>query len=396
MSACLCSIPDRLYCYPCPGKRWLLDSGKRLRDAAAMTDHAPAALPDLGIIEGFFGPPWSWPERAGVIDRLAPAGYLFYHYAPKADPHLRRAWATPHPPEQAAAIAAFAAHCRGLGVRFGIGLTPFELHCDFDAAGRAQLAARLADLDAIGIDDLAILFDDMRGDVPDLAERQAAIVAFCAERTHATRLYVCPTYYSDDRVLDRVFGERPADYLATLGRLLDPAIRIYWTGEEVCAREIGPGHLADVAARLGRPVCLWDNYPVNDGPRMSGHLHLRGFTGRSAANAAFLTGHAINPALQPQLGCIPALTLPMLYRDGTGYRYMAAFRAAATTVAGPALAAMLEADLLTLEDGGLGRLAARREAICLRYAGYDSDAARELIRWLNGDFGVSATDVQTQ
>jgi len=354
------------------------------------------AMPDLGIIEGFFGPPWSWRERMAVVDRLAPAGYGFYHYAPKGDAHLRRAWQVPHPPEEAAAIAAFAAHCRARGLRFGIGLTPFDLHRDVDDTGLARLAARLADLDAIGIDDLAILFDDMRGDLPDLAARQAAIVDFCAARTRATRLYVCPTYYSDDRVLDRVFGERPADYLETLGRRLDPAIRIYWTGEEVCAREIGPGHLADVAARLGRRVCLWDNYPVNDGPRMSGHLHLRGFTGRSAANAPLLSGHAINPALQPHLGCIPALTLPMLYRNGTAYRYMPAFRAAATAVAGPALAAMLEADLLAIEDGGLGRLAARREALRLRYAAYDDDIAQEVIRWLDGGFSVSPEDVQTQ
>ena len=353
-------------------------------------------MPDLGIIEGFFGPPWSWRDRAGVIDRLAPAGYGFYHYAPKGDAHLRRAWHVPHPPAEAAAIAAFAAHCREHGVRFGIGLTPFDLHREVDDAGRARLAGRIADLDALGIDDLAILFDDMRGDVPDLAARQAAIVGFCAERTRATRVYVCPTYYSDDRVLDRVFGERPPGYLDTLGRLLDPAIRVYWTGEEVCARAIGPGHLADVAAQLGRPVCLWDNYPVNDGPRMSGHLHLRAFTGRSADNAPLLSGHAINPALQPHLGCIPALTLPMLYRDGTGYRYMAAFRTAAVAVAGPVLAAMLEADLLAIEDGGLGRLATRRETLRLRYAGYDSDAARDMIRWLDGEFAVSAEAVETQ
>jgi len=361
-----------------------------------MTIPAPPPAPDLGIIEGFFGPPWSWRERMGVVDRLAPAGYGFYHYAPKGDAHLRRRWQVPHPPAEADAIAAFAAHCRARGMRFGVGLTPFDLHRDVDEAGLARLAARLADLDAIGVDDLAILFDDMRGDLPDLAARQAAIVDFCAQRTGATHLYVCPTYYSDDRVLDRVFGERPTDYLETLGRLLDPAVRVYWTGEEVCAREIGPGHLADVAGRLGRRVCLWDNYPVNDGPRMSKHLHLRGFTGRSAANAPWLGGHAINPALQPILGCIPALTLPMLYRDGTGYRYMAAFRTAAEQIAGPALAAMLEADLLTIEDGGLGRLTARHEAIRLRYASYDNDIAREVIRWLDGGFDVTAEAVQTQ
>ncbi|MBJ6122798.1 beta-N-acetylglucosaminidase domain-containing protein [Sphingomonas mollis] len=354
------------------------------------------STPELGIIEAFFGPAWSWAERTAVIDHLAPAGYGFYHYAPKSDAHLRRRWDEPHPPEAAAAIAAFAAHCRSRGVRFGVGLTPFEVHVDFDDGARMRLAARLAALDAIGIDDLAILFDDMRGDLPDLAEQQAAIVDFCASRTSATRVYVCPTYYSDDRVLDRVFGERPAGYLETLGRLLDPAIRIYWTGEEVCSREIGPGHLADVAARLGRPVCLWDNYPVNDGPRMSDHLHLRGFTGRSAANAGHLQAHAINPALQPLLGCIPALTLPSLYDMKDAYRYMTAFREAAMTIAGEPLAGMLEADLLSFQDSGLMRLSTRREALENRYKAVNHPVAAEVLKWLNSGYNVSADDVQTQ
>lgn len=354
------------------------------------------STPELGIIEAFFGPAWSWAERTAVIDHLIPAGYCFYHYAPKSDAYLRRRWYEPHPPEEAAAIAAFAAHCRARGMRFGVGLTPFEVHVDFNDDARTRLAARLAALDAIGIDDLAILFDDMRGDLPNLAERQAAIVDFCASRTSATRVYVCPTYYSDDRVLDRVFGERPAGYLETLGRLLDPAIRIYWTGEEVCSREIGPGHLADVAARLGRPVCLWDNYPVNDGPRMSDHLHLRGFTGRPAACAGYLQAHAINPALQPLLGCIPALTLPISYDMNDAYRYMTAFRQAATTIAGDQLADMLEADLLSFQDGGLTRLSTRLAALESRYSAVNHPVAAEVLKWLTSGYKVSAEDVQTQ
>jgi hyaluronoglucosaminidase len=80
---------------------------------------------------------------------------------------------------------------------------------------------------------------------------------------------MCPTYYSDDRMLDIVFGERPSGYLEELGRRLDPAVGVYWTGEEICCREFGCGHLARVAHALQRKPTLWDNYPVNDGPRMS-------------------------------------------------------------------------------------------------------------------------------
>lgn len=352
--------------------------------------------PDLGLIEGRFGRPWNWAERTQVMTILADAGYGFYHYGPKGDPHLRRAWRTPHSAAETEQLARFAAGCRAKGVRFGVALTPMDASHPFDLATRAVLAERIDALDAVGLDDLAILFDDLRGDLPGLAQSQADIVDFCAQRSSATRVYFCPTYYSDDPVLDRVFGQRPSDYLATLGRLLDPAVRVYWTGEEVCSREIGPAHLRDVADRLGRPVCLWDNYPVNDGARMSRFLYLRAFTGRPATIAPYLTGHAINPAMQPLLTCLPALTLAASYRDGADYRYGAAFAAAGNALFGEALTAMLQQDLITLNDMALERLGGRRSALRERYAAVDHPAAREVVGWLDGDDLVTDDEVQTQ
>ncbi len=352
--------------------------------------------PDLGMIEARFGRVWSWAQRTEVMTTLALAGYGFYHYGPKGDPHLRRAWRTPHSAIETEQLAAFSATCRERKVRFGFALTPIDASHPFDAATRATLAERIAALDAIGLEDLAILFDDLRGDLPELAKSQADIVDFCAQRSSATRFYFCPTYYSDDAVLDRVFGSRPPNYLATLGRLLDPAVRVYWTGEEVCSREIGPAHLRDVCERLGRPVCLWDNYPVNDGARMSRFLFLRAFTGRPSTIAAHVTGHAINPAMQPLLTCLPALTLTANYRDGAHYCYGAAFVQAGRALFGEELTAMLQDDLIALNDVALERLGERRPILRARYAAIDHPAAREVVGWLDGDDLVTDDEVQTQ
>ena len=59
----------------------------------------------LGIIEGFYGPVWSWQERRQLVSALAPHGYGFYLYAPKADAFLRRRWQEPHPPEATTELA---------------------------------------------------------------------------------------------------------------------------------------------------------------------------------------------------------------------------------------------------------------------------------------------------
>lgn len=351
---------------------------------------------ELGLIEGFFGHPWSWAERRETVAFLAPHGYRFYLYAPKADAHLRRRWRDPWPEAEFAHLGELALFCRAAGVRFGVGLSPFELHLHEGRDWQEPLARKLAEIDQLAPDDLAILFDDMRGDSPDIAERQAVIVEFAAERTKASRIIFCPTYYSDDPILDVAFGARPPRYLETIGRLLDPAIEIMWTGEEVCARQFTPGHLARVAEQIRRKPFLWDNYPVNDGAVMSAHLHLRGFTGRPAAIAPMIAAHGINTASQPVLSRIPALTLVESYAGGDAYEYAAAFARAARLVLGEALAAQLQRDLLVLQDRGLDRMGQRREKLRARYAAFDHPAAREIVAWLDGRWAVGDRLVQTQ
>jgi hypothetical protein len=352
--------------------------------------------PELGLIEGRFGRIWNEAERSHVVKTLAEAGYGFYHYGPKADRALRREWRVPHDMARTEALARLSAECRAAGMRFGMAITPVGSTHPFDDEARADLTRRVAELDAIGIDDLAVLFDDLRGDMPELAERQADVVNFCAGLTSAARVYTCPTYYSDDPVLDLVFADRPADYLGKLGRLLDPAVQVYWTGEEVCSKEIGPAHLERVAGELGRKICLWDNWPVNDGARMSRFLHLRAFTGRPAAIAGHISGHAINPAIQAHLGCIPAITLPMVYRQGETYAYGEAFGAAARHLLGDDFAQILQQDIPALQDVGHERLGARADRLRARYEGIDHPASREILNWLDGKDLMTDDEVQTQ
>jgi hypothetical protein len=354
----------------------------------------PAADAELGIIEGYYGRPWSWEARAETMAFLAPHGYRFFLYAPKADPFLRRRWREPYPAETLDRLKAFSRVCADQRVAFGVGLSPFEIYRSFDAEAKADLARKLAELDAVGIDRLAILFDDMRGDLEGLARDQIAILHWIADRTKASKIILCPTYYSDDPVLDRVFGARPKAYLDDLGAGLDPAIDLFWTGEEVCSRQYGLGHLERVAEVLRRKPLIWDNYPVNDGPLMCQSLHLRAFTGRPAAMASRIAGHAVNPANQPVLSRIPARTLTESYRTGEGYEYAAAFRVAARAVLGGDLASTVERHLSWLQDTGLDRLGETADRLRARYGAVDHPAAREIVAWLDGYWRVTREDIE--
>ena len=366
------------------------------RDPVAERESLPATAPELGIIEGFYGRPWTWEERTGTMRFAAGHGYEFYLYAPKADAFLRRRWTEEHPPEARNALTRFGQACREAGVRFGVGLSPYEIFAGFDAAARRALAAKLAFLDSLGVDDLALLFDDMRGDSPDLAARQLEVVGWAMERSRASRLFVCPSYYSDDPVLDRVFGDRPPGYLEELGETLGDGIEVFWTGPEVVTRAYSASHLRRVAVQLRRRPFLWDNYPVNDGHRMSQYLHLRGVTGRPASLAGLVAGHGVNPALQSTLTRIPLLTLVDSYRLAGAYDYAESFRRAACAVLGEPLGHRLLEDLLVLQDVGLDRLGEKEDLLRERWSGHDHPGAREIVAWLDGAYRITDEIVQTQ
>jgi hypothetical protein len=264
--------------------------------------------PELGVIEGYFGRPWRHEDRKRVLTRLRELGFSWFHHAPKADAFLRRRWRERHPPAALAELTDLSAHCRGLGMRFGIG-SALELP-RFHPASEDGLHRQIRALDGIGM--ASILFDDTRGDVQGLAAKEADIVHAALAETRATRVVMCPTYYSDDRMLDVVFGERPAGYLEELGRRLDPRVGVYWTGEEICAREFSPGHLARVAEAFiaSRPCGTTTRSTTGRGCRAS--LHLRGSPG-AWCDRIGRGAHAINPACS-RLTLIPAQRWPP-YRE---------------------------------------------------------------------------------
>ena len=59
-----------------------------------MTPRGGSAFP-VGVIEGFYGAPWSAAERLRLFDWMASWGLNTYLYAPKDDLHHRAIWREP-------------------------------------------------------------------------------------------------------------------------------------------------------------------------------------------------------------------------------------------------------------------------------------------------------------
>lgn len=352
-------------------------------------------FPAPGLIEGFFGRSWSWQERSDYAAFLATAGYGFYIYAPKSDGYLRKHWQQDWPDAEFNALRSLRDTYRAHKVQFGIGLSPYEIYLNSDRSSnpnhsqRAALARKLQRINALEPDILCLLFDDMRGDLPGLAQMQCELVQQAADSCNAQQIIFCPTYYSFDPVLEKVFGQRPENYWQTLGTHLDRDIQVFWTGPRVCSEGYPLAHLQEVTALLGRKPFLWDNYPVNDGAVKSKHLHLRAFGERHALLADHIAGHAVNPMNQPWLSRIPLLSLPKAYREGVNYSAVDATAQACVEVCGERWAKYLEEDLSLLQDIGLGGLdQEQKNDLVNRYQPLATNApwAREICEWLDGGY----------
>ncbi|MDT8398442.1 MAG: beta-N-acetylglucosaminidase domain-containing protein [Pseudomonadales bacterium] len=338
----------------------------------------------LGIIEGFFGHSWSWQARFDFADFLFEQGFDSYLYAPKADSCFRKQWFSACPASQLAKLQDLAAHYRHHHIDFGMGLSPVELYRNFDHAQQQVLERKIQEINHIGARTLCILFDDMRGDFPGLARQQAAIVQFAADHSQADRLLICPTYYSSDPLLSRVFGDMPDHYLEDLGRLLDPAVEIFWTGPRVFSHDFPALHMQEVTEKLRRKPLIWDNYPVNDSQRLSPFLHLRPFAEEKKSLLHDASGHFVNPMNQAWLSRIALYSLPRLHHQAH-YDAEAVLRSACYTLCGRKLGQSLLDDLEVFQDQGLERLDAEaRLALKEKYRSFgDNPYVREIMAWLD-------------
>ena len=125
-----------------------------------------------GIVEGFYGQPWSHSARLEAISFLAPRGLNAYVYAPKDDAKHRADWRVPYDADERVRFRELAAHAVANEARFGFAISPGLDVTYEDPADRAAILAKLEPLLAVGVPWFLLLLDDIPMQ-PALAPRQA-------------------------------------------------------------------------------------------------------------------------------------------------------------------------------------------------------------------------------
>ena len=255
-----------------------------------------------GVIEGFYGQPWSQAERFELFDRMANWGLNTYLYAPKDDLKHRTLWREPYSAPELKAIRTIIGRCNERNLRFVYGLSP-GLDIRYGESGDLdQIKKRLAQIRALGCNHFALLFDD----IPTQPEASVAVAqAQVANKllSDGSSLLFCPTVYCG-RMAERQAGGK--DYLSTLGKELAPEINVFWTGPEIISREIAVAHAKELQTVLGRKPLIWDNLFAND---YDGRRFFCGpYAGREPGLRAEVSGLLVNPNCEFPLNFIPLRT----------------------------------------------------------------------------------------
>ena len=230
-----------------------------------------------GVIEGFYGAPWSLADRKACIEMLARFDANAYVWAGKSEPRHRDLWRDDFLPEELDGFAELARHRDG--VRLIVGLTPGS-----DAVA-SEVVRKLRPAIASGAHGIALLFDDLP--VLDAAERHRSL-ANEIEQTFACPVWLTPTHYA---------GLTGSPYLDELLSGLSASVEVMWTGEHVVSDRIDADHArARTSACHGRAPLLWDNTPVNDA-LMSEALHLGPYSGRDPELRDVVSGVLVNPMM---------------------------------------------------------------------------------------------------
>lgn len=211
-----------------------------------------------GVIEGFYGNPWSHADRLRQFDFYGQNKLNIYVYGPKDDPYHRAHWRDPYPAEEAQRIRELVDAAHKNKVQFVWAIHPGG-DIQWNLADSMAVVKKLEMMYDLGVRTFAVFFDDIWGEGAK-GDKQAGLLnyvtdEFVRRRPGVQPLIMCPTQYNK--------GWSSGDYLETLGTKMYPEVRIMWTGNSVVDM-IEQNDMQWINNQIKRKAFIWLNYPVND------------------------------------------------------------------------------------------------------------------------------------
>ncbi|MFJ8671543.1 beta-N-acetylglucosaminidase domain-containing protein [Streptomyces sp. NPDC093589] len=317
------------------------DGGGRQLASVAVRDWPGTAV--RGITEGFFGRPWTQPQRLAQLDFMGRTKQNRYLYAPGDDPYRQAQWRDPYPAARRADFRALAERARANHVTLGWAVAPGQSMCLSSQEDRRALRRKVDAMWALGVRSFQLQFQDVSysewhcaadedafGSGPQAAARAQAqvanaLAAHLAERhPDAAPLALMPTEY---------YQNGSTDYRDALSDALDERVEVAWTGVGVVPRTITGGELSAGRQAFGHQLVTMDNYPVND--YALDRIFLGPYTGREPAVATGSAALLANAMQQPLASRVPLFTAADYAWNPRAYDPSESWDAAVDDLAGP-------------------------------------------------------------
>ena len=283
----------------------------------AITDFPDVAF--RGVVEGFYGTPWSQEDRLSQFDFYAKNKMNVYIYGPKDDPYHRDKWRVPYPAEEAARLKVLLDAAHKNGVNFYWAIHP-GVDIKWTEADRDAMMNKLETMYQLGVRSFAVFFDDIWGEGTK-ADKQADLLNyintnFVKAKGDVSPLVMCPTEYN------RGWANEKGGYLRTLGSDMDKSVEIMWTGNSV-VHTIDKESMEWINERIQRKGYIWLNFPVSDFVR--DHILLGPTYGNGLDIAEDLSGFVSNPMEHAESSKIALYSIADYTWNMKNYDYMSSW-----------------------------------------------------------------------
>lgn len=269
-----------------------------------------------GIIEGYYGTPWSYENRRDLPAFMDKHRLNVYMYAPKSDPYHRVKWDELYPEEELSKLLELKNSLEERNIDFYYCISPGYTKGGgrvFQYVNDEDFEILFRKLDQVineGVNKFGLLLDDidyqLKGDNLKKFKRPGIAHAYICnkvydylnEKVHELEFVMCPTEYHQ-------IGY--SEYREDLKNLLNDDIKVFWTGDNVCAEVITDEQVSITKEAFGKDLFIWDNFPVSDftyGVRQ----YIGPLINRTVSLSNYASGYIINPMNLYEISKIAMIT----------------------------------------------------------------------------------------
>jgi hyaluronoglucosaminidase len=279
-------------------------------------------FPIRGVVEGFYGKPWTHEQRLRGIKNFGDFNMNTYFLAPKDIPWQRFNWRAPFDADFLSSTQELIDAGRKNAIDIAVCVSPGLSVKYCDEADVDAVVRRYKQLFDLGARHFGLLWDDIAWELSHEEDIAAYVSTAAAHADFSNRVWaklsaldpktvltLCPMHYS---------GRGNEPYVQELGRELHPRVNMMWTGRSIISEYLDIADAVIFERNALRQALYWDNFPVNDGG-LQANLYIGPLRGREVGLHKYSSGLVSNPMLQFEMSQLPLFTIGQYLWNGATY-----------------------------------------------------------------------------